>query len=51
MHAGVRNEHVEDSSDEEAEANQPLIRELELDRVVAQVPDLLETQSRTPAHY
>ena len=42
VHAGVCNEHVEDSSDEEAEANQPLIRELELDGVAAQVPDLLE---------
>ena len=42
MHAGVCNEHVEDSSGEEAEANQPLIRELELDGVAAQVPDLLE---------
>ena len=42
MHAGVCNEHVEESSDMEAEANQSLIRELELDGVAAQVPDLLE---------
>ena len=42
MHTGVCNEHVEGGSDEEAEANQPLTRELELDGVAAQVPDLLE---------
>ena len=41
MHTGVCNEHAEDS-DEEGEASQPLIRELELDGVAAQVPDLLE---------
>ena len=41
MHAGVCNEHAEDS-DEEGEASQPLIRELELDGIAAQVPDLLE---------
>ena len=42
MHAGVCNEHVEGNSDERAEVNQPLMRELELDEVAAQVPDLLE---------
>ena len=41
MHTGVCNEHAEDS-DEEGEASQPLIRELELDGVAAQVPDVLE---------
>ena len=49
MHAGVCNEHVdEDSSDDNMGGNQPLIRELDLDGVVAQVPDdLLEP---TPEH-
>ena len=40
MHAGVCYEHAEDSDEEEA--SQPLIVELELDGVAAQVPDLLE---------
>ena len=42
MHAGVCNEHAEDSDEEEA--SQPLTRELELG-VAAQVPDLLEPGS------
>ena len=56
MHAGVCNEHVEDSSNEEVEASQPLIRELELDGVAVQVPDLLEPSPEyqpepTPSQY
>ena len=48
MHAGVCSEHVdEESSGDEAEGDQPLIRELDLEGVVAQVPDLLEP---TPEH-
>lgn len=46
MHAGVFDVPAEDSSDDEAEGSQPLIRELDLDGVVAQVPDLL---AHTPA--
>ena len=46
MHAGVFDVPAEDSSDDEAEGSQPLIRELDLDGVVAEVPDLL---AHTPA--